>query len=86
MEVGTEFKFLSEPDDDLKCLICIEVARDPLQHEACGRLFCKECLERYGRQKPCPNCREQDSCYYVDSRSKLIIAAYMCEPEQIGVL
>ncbi len=68
-----ELKFLTEPDNGLKCLICFEVAKDPLQHEACGKLFCKECLEKYGRQKPCPNCREQDSHYYTDKRSKLLI-------------
>lgn len=63
-------KFIAEPDDDLKCLICLEVARDPLQHEECGKLFCKECLEKYGKDKPCPNCRAEHSHYYVDKRSK----------------
>ena len=63
-------KFIAELDDDLKCLICLEVARDPLQHEACGKLFCKECLEKYGKDKPCPHCRAQQSHYYEDKRSK----------------
>ena len=30
------------------CAICLDVAEDPLQHGKCGKLFCKECLERYG--------------------------------------
>ena len=39
---STEYKFIREPDDALKCAICLEVARDPHQHEECGKLFCKE--------------------------------------------
>ena len=65
-----EFKFIGELDEDLKCLICLGVARDPLQHEECGKLFCKLCLEEYGKDKPCPNCRQQQSHYYVDKRGK----------------
>ena len=66
----THYKFVTEPDDELKCLICLGVARDPLQHEECGKLFCKECLEKVGRDKPCPNCRDTKSNYYVDKKSK----------------
>ena len=43
------YNFLEEPDSELKCVICLEVARDPHQHEECGKLVCMECLERYGR-------------------------------------
>ena len=69
--VGVGYKFVSEPDDALKCLICHELARDPLQHEDCGKLFCKECLEEYyGRNRPCPNCRTS-SQYYKDNKSEL---------------
>ena len=64
------YQFTSEPDDDLKCVICLEVARDPLQHEECGKLFCKKCIEKYGRDKPCPNCRMRGSHYYRDNKSK----------------
>ncbi len=63
------YKFVTEPDDDLKCVICLGVAIDPQQHEKCGKLFCKECLEKYGKDKPCPSCRQKSS-YYVDNRSK----------------
>ena len=64
------YYYLSEPDDALKCLICLEVAEDPLQHEECGKLFCKKCIEKHGKNKPCPNCRTSKSQYYVDNRSK----------------
>lgn len=70
MSAAAELKFVSQPDDGLKCLICLDLAREPQQHEACGKLFCNDCLEKYGRDKPCPNCRKQDSQYYTDNRSK----------------
>ena len=69
-----EYKFVSEPDDALKCLICLDVARDPLQHEECGKLFCKECLEKYGKDKPCANCKRANSHFYKDNRSEKQLA------------
>ncbi len=29
---GYDYQFVEEPSDDLKCLICLCVARDPQQH------------------------------------------------------
>ena len=60
----------ADPPEDLKCLICLEVARDPMQHEACGKLFCKECIERNGMENPCPNCRISEPKFFMDNRSK----------------
>ena len=59
---GYECKFLEEPSNDLKCLICLCVARDPLQHggEGCGKIFCRVCITEYQkRSKTCPNCRRE---------------------------
>ena len=64
------YKFVSEPDDSLKCSICLEVAVDPKQEEACGKLFCSECIEKNG-SKPCPNCRNDSPMYFKDKRSKI---------------
>ena len=66
----SECKFVGEPADVLKCAICLEIARDPHQHEECGKLFCKECIEKYGRHKPCPHCRIQGPQYFRDNKSK----------------
>ena len=41
-----KYRFLSEPDDALKCLICLGVAEEPWQHGKCGRLFCEDCIEK----------------------------------------
>ena len=64
-----DYKFITEPDD-LKCLICMSVAKDPRQHGKCGRLFCKECIDKYGEGNPCPNCRMKKPQYFEDARSK----------------
>ena len=63
-----EYTFLEEPDA-LKCLICLDVANDPQQHDKCGKLFCRKCLEGLKLSKNCPNCR-QGSNYFDDAKSK----------------
>ena len=61
----SKYNFIEEPDSALECVICLDVADDPRQHEECGRLLCKECLEKYGRDKSCP--KEQPQ-YLKDNR------------------
>jgi late competence protein required for DNA uptake (superfamily II DNA/RNA helicase) len=64
-----KYNFVQEPEDDLKCIICSNVAEDPMQHVKCGKLFCKECLENEGRDQPCPSCK-MDAEFYPDTRSE----------------
>ena len=74
-----KYSFVNEPDDALKCLICFDIANDPMQHEECGKLFCKECIERLGKRKPCPNCKTRGSQYYRDNKSKsLTVCSALC--------
>ena len=75
-----KFSFVSEPDDSLKCLICLEVAEEPWEHDMCGRLFCKECLDRHGKDKPCPNCRAEQPQYFEDKRGKGVLALRFLSP------
>ena len=77
------YKFISDPDESLKCLICFEVANDPLQHEGCGKLFCKECLEKHGRDQPCPNCRG-GAHFYVDNRGDFGRGGGLVWPQKIN--
>ena len=66
------FTFLHEPEDDMKCVICLSVAEDPLQHEECGKLFCNECIEnieKHGKDKPCPHCKTEGQ-FYKDKKSE----------------
>ena len=69
-----DYSFITEPDDihALKCSICLGIAKSqPMQHGAsgCGKLFCKECIEKNGNN-PCPMCRGEDPKYFEDARSK----------------
>ena len=73
MATGYDCNFLSEPDDALKCPICLSIAREPRQHEECGKLFCNACIEKYGTHKPCPNCKKSGAQFYKDHRSKFIV-------------
>ena len=64
------YNFINEPEDDLTCVICLGVAENPRQHGKCGRLLCKKCLGKLGKDKPCPNCRESQPQYFPDGKSK----------------
>ena len=57
LEGGYDYKFIEEPADSLKCLICLLVVREPQQHGGCGKLFCKVCIGKY-RRNDCPHCRQ----------------------------
>ena len=72
---GYELKFLEEPSSDLKCLICLCVARDPLQHggKGCGKIYCRHCItEHKKKNNKCPNCRRKITTFR-DVRSKCLI-------------
>ena len=69
LAVSYKYKFVSEPDDELMCLICLDITEEPWQHGKCGRLFCEKCLNKLGRNKPCLSCRGGPQ-YFKDARSK----------------
>ena len=71
-KLGSQYCFVIEPDAELKCAICLCVAKDPLQHQECGKLFCKECIEKHGEDEPCPHCKMQSSQYHQDHNSEYI--------------
>jgi len=68
---GSNYQFLVEPDSNLKCCICLDVACKPQQHgdSGCGKIFCKECIAK-NKGKPCPLCRAKTPKYFEDVRSK----------------
>ena len=69
---GYDYKFVDVPSDDLKCLICLCVARDPQQHGdgGCGKIFCTSCINKHKRTNDkCPNCRKVITTFK-DERSK----------------
>ena len=70
--MASKYDFVSQLDDAHKCLICLDVADDPRQHEKCGRLFCKKCLKQHEYTKPCPYCRAEQPQYFQDTKSKYL--------------
>ncbi len=69
---GCDFDFIEEPPDDLLCLICLFPAKEPMQLNCCGKIYCKTCLSEYNRKskKGCPNCRNAHSTSFYDMRSR----------------
>lgn len=60
--------YIEEVPDELKCLICSIVFPEPQQHEPCGKILCKQCLERNGVE-PCPGCMQEKPAFYLDKES-----------------
>ena len=69
-KLGSQYWFVVEPDAELKCAICQCVPVDSFQHEECGKLFCKECIEKHEKDEPCPHCKMQGSQYHQDHNSE----------------
>eukprot|EP00118_Oscarella_pearsei_P009111 m.50500 g.50500 ORF g.50500 m.50500 type:complete len:80 (+) comp34076_c0_seq4:147-386(+) len=59
---GYEEAFISPPDEELKCPVCLMVARDPILTK-CGHLFCETCYQRIPNKrmgiKECPIDRQE---------------------------
>ena len=68
---GQQYNFVNPPPDSLICLICTFVAKDALQMNCCGKVYCTLCLtENMKYSNKCPNCR-QEGMSFKDTRSKL---------------
>ena len=69
---GYDCNFVEQPSDDLICLICTFVAKDPQQLTCCGKIYCRACLvEHKKRSNVCPQCRESGTSFE-DKKSKLV--------------
>ena len=80
-----EHKFVDIPDD-LICVVCQFVAREPHQVDCCGKIFCKLCIENVKKRLgKCPNCRGTANSF-VDRRSARQIKALKisCKNEEKG--
>ncbi|KAL3789544.1 hypothetical protein HJC23_001352 [Cyclotella cryptica] len=53
--------FVTPPDPNLKCAICLDIFSDPVSLVHCGHTFCHECLTSSMQASPttpcCPECR-----------------------------
>lgn len=83
---GYDYTFVEPPPDDLVCLICRYVAREPQQLTCCGRIFCEGCLKKHRSTSPkCPNCSRMIS-NFPDSRSERQIKSLivLCNSKRLG--
>ena len=51
MAAGESTISISVPDENLKCGICGKLAKDAVQHDFCGVLFCSECTQTQNSTK-----------------------------------
>jgi hypothetical protein len=46
--------------EDMSCVICAEIMRNPSTMGACGHVFCRDCISRVcERSRKCPLCRRR---------------------------
>ena len=48
-DVGYDVEFVDErvKEDDIECVICRLILRDPVQTQKCGHRFCKICIQKF---------------------------------------
>ena len=67
---GYDCEFVETPPDDLICLICTFVAKNPQQLTCCGKVYCQVCLkEQQKRSNSCAQCRKEGAASFEDQRS-----------------
>ena len=68
-----EYRLISdEAGTDLKCILCLKVAKEPLQHQECGRLLCKECWYQHKRDyNHCPHCKSEKPVFFHDKKGNM---------------
>ena len=68
---GYDYQFVDGPlFDDYTCLVCTLVAKEAQQTTCCGRVFCKQCLERMATKSyKCLKCEDQEGKYFPDKRA-----------------
>ena len=50
-------RFLDPKHEQFVCVICLDVAEDPVVITGCEHIFCRTCVDKVGLSK-CPSCRE----------------------------
>uniref|UniRef100_A0A8C4GEB2 Tripartite motif-containing protein 35 n=1 Tax=Dicentrarchus labrax TaxID=13489 RepID=A0A8C4GEB2_DICLA len=66
LQKSNKRKMSSESEKDLSCPVCHDIFIDPVVL-SCSHSFCKDCLQRWWREKPtqdCPVCRRRSSMSY----------------------
>jgi len=43
-EFDDEFTYFEEPQEDMKCPLCLDVFKEAHEVSTCGHVFCKKCI------------------------------------------
>ena len=81
LEGGYDYELVSNPPpDNYICPICILLARDAQQASCCGKIFCRQCIEKAARANlKCLRCHEDvKRKYFPDTRA-------ICDINQLKV-
>ena len=62
-------KDVNEKPYDDTCLICQELAYNPVQTACCGKTFCEACIQHV-ENNSCPHCRREGLTHYKDPKTK----------------
>ena len=83
---GYDHQFVDQPPDDLLCLICLSVARDPQQITCCGKVLCDTCLKEHKiYTNDCPVCRIPIESFR-DARSKSVKIGILLSHHMLSLL
>ena len=70
-EIGFDCEFIEKPPIRSSCPICLLILREPYQVTCCGKIFCRDCIQRITiKKKPCPTCNEKEFENYPDKGLK----------------
>ena len=67
----------SEIYDEDKCIICLNLAYNPVQTKCCGKTVCQPCIKKV-QDHPCPYCRAKNEnfTFYEDQKTARHIESY----------
>lgn len=69
-------RFTSLGFDEFDCLICSEVALEPMECDSCGQIFCKICINDWISKNPAVKCPKRCTSSIIPIRSKALLKVY----------
>ena len=67
-----------DSQDFLTCLICLELAHDVVECEACNNIMCEICVSTL-KKRECPNCRQINFVAKPNILARRMIMAIPCD-------
>lgn len=87
------FTYINENqiDDELKCTICADPFRSPMNCLKCGNTYCQPCISKWmEKQTSCPSCRDVGSQFQpvisrvvLNQLNRLLVQCKLCQQVNI---